>query len=43
MKDYTAQMAQNHGIGYYGNRTDLEKLRAYVTNTIDPEFLPADF
>lgn len=43
MRDYTAQMAQNHGISYYGNRTDLEKLRAYVTNTIDPEFLPEDF
>ena len=41
MEDYTAEQAKAHGISYYGNYTTVEKLRAYVTNTIDREFLPS--
>ncbi|MBQ7827509.1 MAG: CapA family protein [Clostridia bacterium] len=40
MEEYTADMAANHGISYYGNRTTLDKLKKYVTDTVSPEFLP---
>jgi len=40
MENYTSEQASAHGIGYYGNYTSLETLRAYVTKTIDKQFLP---
>ena len=40
MEEYTADMAASHGISYYGNRTTLDKLKKYVTDTISPEYLP---
>lgn len=40
MEEYTAEMAASHGISYYGNRTTLDKLKKYVTDTVAPEFLP---
>jgi len=40
MKDYTPELAQNHGVGkYYGNSISYEKLLGYVRDTIDDEFL----
>lgn len=44
MTDFTEALAASHGIGpAYGNYTSLDKLRSYVTNCIDAEFLPDDF
>lgn len=43
MTSFTEELAASHGIGSYGNYTSLGKLRAYVTDTISPEFLPEDF
>ena len=44
MTEFTEALAASHGIGpAYGNYTTLDRLRAYVTNCIDAEFLPADF
>ena len=40
MENFTEEMAQSHGIIYYGNKTTVQKLRSYVTNTISKEFLP---
>lgn len=40
MKDFTEELASGHGIGYYGNTTTLVKLKSYVTDTINAEFLP---
>ena len=40
MQDFTEELASRHGISYYGNSTTLQKLRRYVTNVIDSEFLP---
>lgn len=41
MEDFTTELAASHGIAYYGNRMTLERLRSYVTDTIDREFLPS--
>lgn len=43
MTQFTEALASSHGIGSYGNYTSLEKLQKYVTDTIDPEFLPDEF
>ena len=44
MSQFTEALAASHGIGpAYGNYTSLDRLRAYVTNTIAPEFLPDGF
>ncbi len=40
MENYTEAQAAAHGIGSYGNYTSLERLRAYVTDTVSAEFLP---
>ncbi len=43
LEDVTEELAASHGISSYGNGTSLSTLIAYVTNTIDPEFLPEYF
>jgi poly-gamma-glutamate synthesis protein (capsule biosynthesis protein) len=44
MTDFTDALASSHGVGYaYGNYTSLDKLRSYVTNCIDKEFLSEEF
>lgn len=43
LEDYTEAQASEHGIRYYGKKTSLNKLRSYVTSTIDAEFLPDSF
>lgn len=43
MEDFTDQLAASHGISAYGNYTSVEKLRRYVTDTVDAEFLPESF
>lgn len=44
MTDFTEALAASHGVGAaYGNATSLAKLRSYVTNCIDAEFLPEAF
>lgn len=43
MEDFTEEKAKSHGISAYGNYTSLEKLRKYVTDTIDASFLPESF
>lgn len=40
MTDFTEALAASHGIGSYGNYTSLDRLRRYVTDTVDAEFLP---
>jgi poly-gamma-glutamate synthesis protein (capsule biosynthesis protein) len=40
MKDFTDELAVIHGIGFYGNKTTLKKLKSYVTDIINAEFLP---
>lgn len=40
MENFTESLAASHGIGYYGNSTTLKKLRSYVTDTVDADFLP---
>ena len=43
MTSFTAELASSHGIAAYSHYTSLERLQKYVTDTIDPEFLPAEF
>lgn len=43
MTDFTEALAASHGIGSYGNYTSLERLRKYVTDTVDAQFLPDQF
>jgi hypothetical protein len=40
MRNFTDELAAGHGIGFYGNKTTLEKLKSYVTGTINAKFLP---
>jgi hypothetical protein len=40
MKNFTDELAAGHGIGFYGNKTTLKKLKSYVTDTISTDFLP---
>lgn len=39
LSDYTESLAKGHGCQYWTNFS-LDTLKGYVTNTIDPEFLP---
>lgn len=43
LETYTAEQANNHGIGAYGRRTSLAQLRGYVSSTISDEFLPESY
>lgn len=40
MENYTAEQAASHGLSAYGVYTSLDKLKGYVTSTIDKQFLP---
>lgn len=41
LSDYTEELAKAHGSQYW-NKFDLSTLKDYVTDTVDPEFLPED-
>jgi len=43
LEDYTQSQALNHGIGHWGNKTTLEKLRKYVSDVIADEYLPESY
>ncbi len=40
MENFTDEMAKSIGLSYYGQSTTVERLRGYVTKTIDAQFLP---
>ena len=39
LSDFTEEMANSHGISYYGNSLSLDTLKKYLSATIDPQFL----
>ena len=43
MENFTEELAASHGIRAYQNTTTLERLRKYVTDTVDAQFLPESF
>lgn len=44
LQDYTTELANSHAVtNYYGNTMSYDRLFKYVTDTIDPEFLPMEF
>lgn len=43
MKDYTMDMARNHGIRAYGNKADLLEMQYIVLSTISAEFLTPEY
>ena len=39
LSDFTEEMANSHGISYYGNSLSLDTLKKYLSDTIDSRFL----
>ena len=40
LSDFTNELADSHGLAYYGRSITVDGIKRYLTSTIDPMFLP---